>query len=79
MDYSSVALQVSLEIGSPAFEHLSKSMDAYQNMAHGCLWVTDNGEYTPVLVVDRAADLVAHMTAWAEQKPQEWFLLVRLS
>jgi hypothetical protein len=39
----------------------------------GCLWLLDNDNPIPVLVVDRAKELRDHMLTWCEKDPSKWF------
>ncbi len=42
--------------------------------AEGCLWAqNENGTISAILLMNQAKEILDHLTAWADNKPQDWF------
>lgn len=63
--------------GDPAAA--SEIIDNLQKLPSGgvdrCLWMSDGSYLRPVLMIDRAKEIAAHLFDWSEGKPEEWFTL----
>lgn len=42
---------------------------------HGCIWQLVDDVPSPVLIIDRAEEIRAHLVEWAEGDPPSWFEL----
>jgi hypothetical protein len=47
----------------------------HYGQALACVWVDHEGKPTPVLVLEQAQEIAAHLLAWAEGSPSEWLKL----
>jgi hypothetical protein len=43
--------------------------------AQACVWLDHQGHPTPVLVLEQGQQIAAHLLAWSEGYPSEWFKL----
>jgi hypothetical protein len=43
--------------------------------AQACIWLDYQGQPTPVLVLEQGRDIAAHLLAWSDGNPSEWFKL----
>jgi len=43
--------------------------------AQACVWLDYQGQPTPVLVLEQGREIAAHLLAWSEGHPSEWFQL----
>lgn len=57
-----------------AVQDLQDYLDSTPNVdIIGCLWLMDNDNPIPILVVKRAKELREHMLTWCEKDPGKWF------
>lgn len=41
--------------------------------ATGCIWLIENEKLVPVMIFERAKEIVEHFRFWSEDKPEKWF------
>ena len=71
--------EAGITIENPEFDEISRMMESVPSgAAEACIWVNDPDNHkkiSPILLYDKAKEIVAHLNRWTEEKPTDWFNL----